>query len=86
MNTPIEPSKLDDLPAKDYFVEAIHHVDTAVNSSGMAIGAAKGILYSLIETLGAMIGDPDLPSHMRSGYEGALELAHEVKAKIDNLG
>ena len=85
MNTPIDPSKFDDLPAKDHFIQAISHVDESVKTSGMAIGAAKGILYSLTETLGTMIGDPDLPSHMRSGYEGALELAHELKAKIDGL-
>ena len=86
MNTPTDPSKLGDLPVKDHFIEAIGHVDEAVATSSIAVGAAKGILYSLIETLGTMIGDPDLPSHMRSGYEGALELAHELKAKIDDLG
>ena len=85
MKTPIDPSKLDDLPAKDYFIEAISHVDTAVKTSSIAVGAAKGILYSIIETLGTMIGDPDLPNHLRSGYEGALELAHELQAKIDHL-
>ena len=85
MNTPIDPSKLDDIPSKDYFVEAIGHVDSAVNANNIALGAAKGILYSLVETLGSMIGDPDLPNHVRSGYEGALELAHELQAKFDNL-
>ena len=49
MKTPIDPSKLDDLPAKDYFIEAISHVDTAVKTSSIAVGAAKGILYSIIE-------------------------------------
>ena len=43
---------------------------------------AKGILYSLIETLGALVGDPDLPEHSRVGYEGLLETARELRAKI----
>jgi len=33
--------------------------------------------------LGAMIGDPDLPSHLRSGYQGALDLAKDLQVKID---
>ena len=49
------------------------------------MGAAKGIIYSITETLGTMIGDPDLPSHLRSGYEGVLEVAHELQAKIAKL-
>jgi hypothetical protein len=36
----------------------------------------------LVETLGAMVGDPDLPSHLKSGYMGALDLAVELEAKL----
>lgn len=87
MNTPpIKPSDLEDLPAQDHFLEAINHVDAAVSSNEIAIGAAKGIIYSIVETLGTMIGDPDLPNHLRSGYEGTLELAHELQVKITELG
>jgi len=50
----------------------------------MAAGAAKGILYSIIETLGTLVGDPDLPSHARSGYEGLLETARELRSKIEH--
>ena len=46
------------------------------------MGAAKGIIYSITETLGTMIGDPDLPSHLRSGYMGALDLAVDLEAKL----
>ncbi len=80
-----EPLGLDGLPSYDYFEEAVNHIDEAVANKGIALGAAKGIIYSLIETLGTMIGDPDLPSHARSGYEGVLELAHELEAKIAKL-
>lgn len=63
---------------------ALSHVDQQVSSGGIASGAAKGILYSLIETLGALVGDPDLPEHARSGYEGLLETARELRAKLDH--
>lgn len=43
----------------------------------------QGILYSIIETLGTLVGDPDLPAHARSGYDGLLETARELRAKIE---
>jgi hypothetical protein len=36
-----------------------------------------------METLGALIGDPDLPEHARSGYEGLLETARELRARLE---
>jgi hypothetical protein len=87
MNTPpIKPSDPEDLPVQDHFLEAINHVDKALSNNEMALGAAKGIIYSIVETLGTMMGDPDLPSHLYSGYEGTLELARELQAKINQLG
>ncbi|GLU31757.1 hypothetical protein WKR88_21300 [Trinickia caryophylli] len=68
--------QLDELDA------ALAHVDTSLDSGSIAAGAAKGILYSLIETLGALVGDPDLPEHSRSGYEALLETARELRARI----
>jgi hypothetical protein len=41
-------------------------------------------LYSLIETLGTLVGDPDLPEHVRSGYEGLLETARELRVKLEH--
>jgi hypothetical protein len=41
-------------------------------------------LYSLIETLGTLVGDPDLPEHARSGYEGLLETARELRVKLEH--
>ena len=65
----------------DEFESALSHVDSQLSSGNIAI-AAKGILYSLIETLGALVGDPDLPEHSRSGYEGLLETARELRLKV----
>ncbi len=77
-----EPLGPDGLPGHDYFLDAVTHIDEAVASETIAISAARGLIYSVTETLGTMLGDPDLPSHLRSGYEGALELARELKAKL----
>ncbi|CDY75488.1 hypothetical protein BGLT_04387 [Caballeronia glathei] len=70
-------------PGIEHFDAALTHVDDSYTSGDMAAGAAKGILYSLIETLGTLVGDPDLPAHARSGYEGLLETARELRARID---
>ncbi len=61
---------------------ALSHVHTSLTTGDIAAGAAKAIVYSLIETLGALVGDPDLPEHSRSGYEGLLEKARELRAKL----
>jgi hypothetical protein len=70
----IEPEHLD---------AALSHIGTLIHTDSMAASAAKGLLYSLIETLGVLVGDPDLPAHVRSGYEGLLETAQELRAKLD---
>ncbi|SNX29354.1 hypothetical protein SAMN06295945_1725 [Polynucleobacter meluiroseus] len=82
MSTPLKTQKQ---PDNEHFLQAIGHVDEAVQSGDIAVGAAKGIVYSVIETLGSMIGDPDLPAHVRSGYEGTLDLAKELLIKINLL-
>ncbi len=61
---------------------ALSHIHTSLTSGSIAAGAAKAIVYSLIETLGALVGDPDLPEHSRSGYEGLLEKAREMRARL----
>jgi hypothetical protein len=75
----------DGLPGHDYFLDAVNHIDEAVANNTIAAGAAKGLVYSLVETLGTMVGDPDLPSHLKSGYMGALDLAVELEAKLAKL-
>jgi hypothetical protein len=77
-----EPLGLNGLPSHDYFLDAVNHIDEAVANKTIAISAAKGIVYSLVETLGSMVGDPDLPSHLKSAYMGALDLAVELEAKL----
>ncbi|RDK02053.1 hypothetical protein [Paraburkholderia lacunae] len=74
----------DDKPDLEHLDAALTHVDQQVSSGSIASGAAKGILYSLIETLGALVGDPDLPAHARSGYEGLLETARELRARLEH--
>jgi hypothetical protein len=74
-------------PAREYpdpsqFDSALDHVDQSLQSGSIATAAVKGILYSLIETLGALVGDPDLPAHVRSGYEGLLESARELSVRL----
>jgi len=78
----MKDSKLIEFPQPEHVVAAAEHVQSALESRSIAIGAAKGIIYSLIGTLGSLIGDPDLPNHLLSGYQDALELAYEVQAKI----
>jgi hypothetical protein len=73
----------DGRPELEHLDAALSHVDQQVTSGSIASGAARGILYSLIETLGAFVGDPDLPEHARSGYEGLLETARELRARLD---
>ena len=75
----------DGLPGHDYFLDAVNHIDQAVANNTIAAGAAKGIVFSLVETLGAMVGDPDLPSHLKSGYMGALDMAVDLETKLAKL-
>jgi len=75
--------KKPEVPDISQMNEALAHVDEGVRSGSIAAGAAKGLLYSLIETLGVVVGDPDLPEHARSGYEGLLEIARELRIKLN---
>jgi len=70
-------------PEVEHMSDALQHVNRALESDNIAVGAARGLLYSIIETLGTLVGDPDLPEHARSGYEGLLETAREIRARIE---
>lgn len=74
---PDKPSEVEHLG------EALEHIRDAVESESIAASAAKGLLYSVMETLGTVIGDPDLPAHVRSGYEGLLETARELRRRLE---
>ncbi len=80
---PQDPSVDDAHPEVEHFDAAPTHVDESYAAGKIAAHAAKGILYSIIETLGTLVGDPDLPEHARSGYEGLLETARELRTRID---
>ena len=69
-------------PEQEHFHAAITHVGHQLSTGSIAVSAAKGILFCFIETLGTLVGDPDLPAHARSGYEGLLETARELRAKL----
>ena len=79
-------TEVESIPSSDQFVDAINHVDENFSGSDLLQSTAKGLMYSILETLGSIVGDPDLPSHLRSGYEGAMDLAREVEAKIQSIG
>ncbi|HTI18120.1 MAG TPA: hypothetical protein VL598_10690 [Trinickia sp.] len=83
---PSDPSKKPDEDTSSKQLQelgaALDHVDASLSSGSIALSAAKGIVYSMMETLGTLVGDPDLPEHSRSGYEGLLESARELRAKL----
>ncbi|WP_420997617.1 hypothetical protein ACKI2N_011995 [Cupriavidus sp. 30B13] len=70
-------------PTVEHLSDALDHINSAVEQNSIAGGAARGLLFSVIETLGALIGDPDLPEHARSGYQGLLETAREIRARLE---
>ncbi|CAM2152702.1 conserved protein of unknown function [Pararobbsia alpina] len=69
-------------PDPEHFHAALGHVESQYGSGHLAASAARGLVYSIVETLGALVGDPDLPEHARSGYQGLLESARELRTKI----
>lgn len=79
-------AEFENAPSHEDFVGAINHVEDSFSNSDLLQSTAKGLIYSILEALGSVVGDPDLPSHLRSGYEGAIELAREVQARIDSIG
>nr|WP_315596649.1 hypothetical protein [uncultured Cupriavidus sp.] len=84
--TDIPATDAQQTPDPDHLSDALAHLSSAVETDSIATGAAKGLVYSVMETLGALIGDPDLPEHARSGYEGLLETARELRARLERGG
>jgi hypothetical protein len=79
---PDAPSERTSRPDPEHFHAAIGHVEQQYGSGHLAASAARGLVFSIVETLGTLVGDPDLPEHARSGYEGLLESARELRTKI----
>lgn len=69
-------------PSPEHLGASLDHVDHALKQGQIARGAAKGLIYSLIETLGVVLGDPSLPEQLRDGYEGLLETAREIEQRL----
>ncbi|MBU6468219.1 MAG: hypothetical protein KGN31_06750 [Betaproteobacteria bacterium] len=63
-------------------IDAVAHLKSETERHDHVTGALRGLVYSVIETLGQLVGDPDLPEHVKSGIEGALEVAREIQHKI----
>jgi len=80
---PSQPDADQETPDVEHLSDALDHISNAVETNSIASGAARGLVYSIIETLGALVGDPDLPEHVRSGYEGLLETAREIRARLE---
>ncbi|WP_323121307.1 hypothetical protein [Burkholderia alba] len=73
----------DGQPKLEQLEAAVNHLHESIESQSIAAGAAKGILFSLIETLGTLVGDPDLPEHARSGYEALRDKASELTVLLE---
>jgi hypothetical protein len=73
------------LPPLENIASAVDHIDHSVKTQSISLSAALGLIYSITETLGVLIGDPDLPSHIHSGYEGLAEIALELQTRIEHL-
>lgn len=72
-------------PKPEEFNAAIQYVKEGIQSGRIAASLAKGILYSMTETIGVIIGDIDLPSHLAVGYQGVLEEVIELNNETNNL-
>jgi len=66
-------------------IGAVKYIEEGVSSGRVAKGVAKGLLYSLTETLGVMLGDIDLPNHIQVGYQGVLEEIAEVEQQFSRM-
>ncbi|MCC6068018.1 hypothetical protein LHV13_02325 [Ferrovum sp. PN-J185] len=67
-----------------FLLDAVDHLKSETEQHEHVNGAIKGLVYSVVETLGQFVGDPDLPQHIKSGVEGALEVAREIQSKINS--
>jgi len=69
------------MPDPKMFEESLKYIDENLELGKISAGAAKGILYSIVEVLGSVVGDPLLPEHIKSSYQAILDLAEEVQLK-----
>jgi hypothetical protein len=69
-------------PEFDRLHAAVDHVRHALAADSMPVHAAEGLLLGLVSVIGTLAGDAQLPEHLRSGYEGLLEVSRELLWKI----
>ncbi len=82
---PIDNSSENKEPKLEQLEAAVDHLHRSIETQSIAMSAAKGMLFSLIETLGVLVGDPDLPAQARSGYEALRDKVQELKVTIETL-
>jgi hypothetical protein len=70
------------IPSPELLKSAVDHVEQQHSIGQISLHAAQGILYSLGEVLGTLLGDPDLPEHAKSGYQGVLDVVHALESKL----
>lgn len=69
-------------PEFDRLHAAVEHVRHALVTDSMPVHAAEGLLLGLVSVIGTLGGDPQLPEHLRSGYDGLLEVSRELLWKV----
>jgi hypothetical protein len=69
-------------PELDRLHAAVHHVRDLLAADSVPVHAAEGLLLGLVSVIGTLAGDPQLPEHARSAYDGLLELSREMLWKI----
>ncbi len=61
---------------------AINHVDALLASDDSSVKAVRGILFSLSQTLGSKVGDPNLPDHIQTGYAKLHDAVNFLHSKL----
>ena len=69
-------------PSLDNLHAAVHHLQDLLQHHPHALPAAEGLLEGLVFMTGTLLGDPQLPEQLQSGYQGVLEMAHQLQDKL----
>lgn len=76
------PTPTEHHPDFDRLHAGVEHVRDLLDTDSIPVQAAEGLLMGLVSVIGTLAGDPQLPTHLRTGFDGLLELAHELLWKI----
>jgi hypothetical protein len=69
-------------PSLDKLHAALQHVQDLVHQHPHALPAAEGLLEGLVFMTGTLVGDPQLPEQLLSGYQGVLDVASQLLDKL----